>query len=95
MRQRELILDSPLIADDLPRLGEQQAAIAKLMASGVWYTLADLRACLQYRGIAASEAGISARIRDLRKPPIGWTVERKRIANGVFAYRVNSHERKV
>lgn len=87
MTQRPLIFDSPLTQSDLPRLGEQMQAVAEVMQCGAWYTLAMLRQILSYRGIAASESGISARIRDLRKEPLNWTVERRRVAGGVFEYR--------
>ena len=85
--QRELIFDAPLVESDLPELNEQLRAVAEIMRRGDWYTIAELRQLLSYRGIAASEAGVSARIRDLRKPPLNWTVERKRVGNRVFGYR--------
>lgn len=92
-RQRALCFDAPLAPEDMPRLGEQLAAVADVMRGGSWYTIGQLHQILAYRGIAASEAGISARLRDLRKPPLQWTVERRRIAGGLFEYRVTQPPR--
>lgn len=51
---------------------------------GQWWTLRELAGATQ-----SSEAGISARIRDLRKPRHGgFEVERKRLQGGLWAYRV-------
>lgn len=90
-RQRALCFDAPLTPEDMPRLGTQQRAVLALMLDGVWRTLADIRECLHNSGIAASEAGISARLRDLRKKPYELNVERRRVigANGLFQYRIN------
>lgn len=56
--------------------------VASLLATGGWWTLAELAAELDATwGHRASDASISARLRDLRKPEHGaWTVERRRRA---------------
>lgn len=58
-----------------------------------WWTFAELRHELQHLGIAASEAGISARIRDLRKAKCGgYEVERRRVKGGLWEYRVKRED---
>lgn len=54
-----------------------------------WWTFEQLRAALYADGIGISEAGLSARIRDLRKPQYGgYTVDRMPTGRkGVYAYR--------
>lgn len=69
---------------DGPRLCRQLDAVRSVMASGAWLTLRQI-------SIAAkcSEASASARLRDLRKQRFGGhMVARKRIAAGLFAYRL-------
>ena len=74
---------------DGPRTATQLAAVRRVMASGGWWTLARLREVLASEGIASSEAGVSARIRDLRKPEHGSReVERRRVAGGLHEYRL-------
>jgi hypothetical protein len=53
-------------------------------------TFAELQGFCSAYGVHISEAGISARIRDLRKPKYGsHTIERRATAQkGVFAYRL-------
>lgn len=69
---------------DHGRLTGQLARVIDLMADGRWRTLAQIT-CL----VGGSEAGISARLRDARKSRFGaWTVEKRRIGNGLFSYRV-------
>jgi hypothetical protein len=76
---------------DEPRLWSQLLAIADLMSDKQWRTLRGIKAEVnnQY-SLMASEASISARLRDLRKPRFGaFLVERKRIGPGALcAYRV-------
>lgn len=70
-------------SEDRERLGKQLERVKLAMASGKWFTLAEL-AKVAHR----SEASASARIRDLRKERFGsWTIERKRVSGGLFAYR--------
>lgn len=71
---------------DGPRVKTQREAVEALMNDGVWRTLAAIAA-----HTGASEAGASARLRDLRKKEYGArTVERKRAkpGSGLYLYRV-------
>ena len=75
---------------DKVRLTSQLSKVHHLMKSGRWYTL---------RGIAdqigASEASVSARIRDLRKEKFGgFIVERKRSdrSKGLYFYRIKPED---
>jgi hypothetical protein len=75
------------------KLGRQLAAVHWHMTKRYqeWWTLEQLRAALLAEGIGISEAGVSARIRDLRKPPLNLIVDRQPTARkGVIAYRVRS-----
>lgn len=69
---------------DRARLSKQADAVYGLMQDGRWRTLA----AIAYH-CAASEASVSARLRDLRKPRYGsHTVERRRRTQSVWEYRV-------
>lgn len=71
-------------AHDKKRLTKQLDAVRNVMRGGEWITIALLA-----RATGGSEAGVSARLRDLRKPKFGGhTVERKRGEGGVFFYRL-------
>ena len=68
------------------RLATQLSRVKRLMSDGQWRTLAEIA-----RQVGGSEAGVSARLRDLRKPGCGYqVVERRRVerANGLWEYRV-------
>src|SRR5512133_1640830 len=68
---------------DHARLGRQADRVRELMSDGAWWTLAALA-----ERVGASEAGVSARVRDLRKPRFGgYVVERKR-EGSLFSYRM-------
>ena len=77
-------------AMDAERLGKQLVAVRDYMLACTdfgdgWRTLRDLSRRLGY-----PEASISARLRDLRKSRWGaYTVERKRVEGGLFAYKVS------
>jgi biotin operon repressor len=63
---------------DGARLHRQLAAVKARMSDGKWHTLKELA-----EDVGASEASISARIRDLRKVKFGgYTVERQRLKDG-------------
>lgn len=69
---------------DHGRLAAQLLRVKALMLDGRARTLAEIAAVTGY-----PEGSISARLRDLRKEKFGkYTVERKRIAGGLFTYRV-------
>ena len=69
---------------DQARLTSQLEKVKALMADGQWRTLANIHA-----KVGGSEAGVSSRIRDLRKARFGgYTVERRRMAGGLFEYRI-------
>ena len=56
-----------------------------------WWSLSGLQGAIASRtGRRWSEAGLSARLRDLRKPKFGrYAVETRRVRQGLFAYRLN------
>ncbi len=71
-----------LAPEDLPRLAGQLERVARFMSDEQWHTLPELSAAC-----GASEASVSARLRDLRKR--GFVVERQRLTRGgLFGYRV-------
>ncbi len=80
--------DGPnLTRDDHTRLNTQQERVRSLMADGRWWTLSALA-----ERVGASEAGVSARVRDLRKARFGgYSVERRREGN-LFLYRMAKRE---
>lgn len=62
-----------------PKLGRQNAAVYAAMRYGTAWTLPALRVYLLHAyGIPISEAGLSARIRDMRKAPVNATVNRRK-----------------
>jgi len=70
---------------DGERLTAQWIRVRNLMLDGQWRTIQQIAA-----QVGGSEAGISARLRDLRKPRFGgYTVNRKYVENGVFVYQVS------
>lgn len=77
---------------DHARLGKNLTAVLALMRDGCWRTLSEIREAIG----AGSEAGVSARLRDLRKPKFGgFTVDRRRrgaAADGTHEYRVICRE---
>jgi hypothetical protein len=71
---------------DQIRLNGQMLRVFDVMRDGQWRTLSEIRLLCPHD----SEAGISARLRDLRKAKFGgWTVERRaRHERGLFEYRL-------
>lgn len=79
---------------DGARLTGQLKKVMELMRDGEWRTLAEIQA-----KVGGSEAGVSARLRDLRKQKFGThMVERRRVHRGdmgpdecvgVWEYRVS------
>lgn len=71
-------------AIDGDRLDTQLIRVQALMSDGEWRTLPEIVHCT-----GGTEASISARLRDLRKVRFGaFIVERRRVAGGLFEYRV-------
>ena len=71
---------------DMERLSTQQGRVYRAMRNGAWWTLAAL--AKMARG---SEAGVSARVRDLRKERWGsLRVDNRRVEgeNGLWEYRL-------
>lgn len=71
-------------AADSPRLTSQLDRVRAVMQDGQWHTLAELAEVC-----GGSEAAISARIRDFRKPQFGaHEVQRERVRDGLWRYRL-------
>lgn len=69
---------------DETRLKSQLETIRDLMLDGKWRTIATVA---QKSG--ATEAGASARLRDLRKERFGkYNVEKRRVDGGLWQYRI-------
>jgi hypothetical protein len=72
---------------DQLRLSGMMARVAATMADGQWHTLHELAVIT-----GGSEAAVSARLRDLRKPRFGGhVVERRYIEGGLWEYRHDHH----
>ena len=75
---------------DGPRLWTQLEAVRHLMSDGQWRTLHQIQDALWWGyGSSASEAGVSARLRDLRKAKFGGYVVDRRRFGGLWEYRVS------
>lgn len=69
---------------DGKRLSGQLERVRNAMSDGRWRTLAQLSILS-----GGTEASVSARLRDLRKPEFGsHVVERRHVENGLFQYRM-------
>lgn len=69
---------------DAARLTGQLHAVMALMKDGEFRTLRQIA-----DQVNGSEAGVSARLRDLRKPRFGGhTVNRQRVDGGLFSYQL-------
>lgn len=85
-RQLELDFDGPTYDrdKDKDRLSGQFQKVFDTMRDGQWRTLDDITVITGY-----PNASISARLRDFRKDKFGkHTVERRRVAQGLFEYRL-------
>lgn len=70
---------------DIERLGGQLRRVYELLSTGEWYTLARLAELVR-----GSEAGVSARLRDLKKRRFGsHLIEKRRVieGRGLWEYR--------
>lgn len=83
-------MPTTLAPEDLARLSSHLKRIeAYMLSHGDWKTFAQIRAMC-----GGSEAGISARLRDLRRPEFGnYTVERRHVKNGLHQYRIKGQGR--
>lgn len=82
----QLTLD-PIL--DRPRLDSLRGRVLDAMSTGQWLTLAELQ-----RRCGNSEAGISARIRELRRL-FGYTINRRRRGapkDGCWEYRLEGKQ---
>ena len=71
-------------ARDFKRLSGQLQAVKSILKDHQWHTLAELA-----MRVGGSEAGVSARIRDMRKPNHGaHKIERRHVNNGLHEYRL-------
>jgi hypothetical protein len=79
--------DGPDVSEaDRERLNSQLWRVFRLMRDGQWRTLSEIA-----RAVEGSEAGVSARLRDLRKPRFGGHgVERRRVSGGLWEYRMEA-----
>ena len=79
-------------AEDSPRLSEQLRFVLLILKRGEWYSAEELQKELKRWDIKAGTAGITARIRDLRKKKFGGhKIPHKRI-KGVDRYRLLPEE---
>ena len=71
-------------ARDGKRLTRQLEAVWEVVKDGRWYSPFELEVA-----VGVSWASVSARLRDLRKKRYGGhEVQRRRVAGGLFQYRV-------
>lgn len=76
-----------LEADDTPRLQSQLDAVREIMLDGQWRTLGALAAeARATTGRRATEASVSARLRDLRKSKFGGHTVLPMAAEGGLCY---------
>lgn len=69
---------------DYPRLETLYGRVFALMSDGEWRSLAEIAAAT-----GGSEASVSARLRDFRKPRNGaHQVNRESCGNGLFVYQL-------
>jgi hypothetical protein len=81
---------------DGKRLLTQQQAVESLMRDGKARTIPEIVAGIKrYYGVTATESGVSARIRDLRKTKFGgYRVDSTYRAAGVWEYKIIMEDRK-
>lgn len=73
---------------DHVRLKGQLGRVYNLMKDGRWRLLCEINLWA-----GDSEASVSARLRDLRKPKFGsHTVERRHVEGGLWQYRLKNHD---
>ena len=75
---------------DHKRLTGQLGRVYDVVKDGQWHTITEIQAATfrNSEGIYDSITGISARLRDLRKPKFGGhEVERQHVGDGLYRYR--------
>jgi len=71
--------------EDYQRLGTLLERVLAFMLDHKWHTLQEIHKATQ----PGTEASVSARLRDLRKPKHGsYTVDRERVCRGLHHYRI-------
>jgi len=76
-------------ARDGARLTGQLRRVYDVMRDGQWRTIGEIA-----NAVLGSEAAVSARLRDLRKPRFGaYRVERQYVTAGLWMYRVVAKDR--
>jgi hypothetical protein len=80
-----------MVSSTVARLSTQLGAVKQVMADGNYRTLEEIAGIVYLlTGKKATEASISARLRDLRKERFGgYKVDRMSVGAGLFKYRVN------
>lgn len=69
---------------DHVRLTGQLAQVSQVLSDRQWHTLSDIA-----ERVSGSQAGVSARIRDLRKPKFGrHEIDREYVSAGLWRYRM-------
>jgi len=93
MKQVKMFGSQAEVAEQVRRQRTLVERVREIMVQGHWWSLGGIVAMLKSRGVEASDASVSARLRDLRKPKYGgYTVERRKsvdpAARKSFVYRV-------
>ena len=69
---------------DHARLSNQLAQVRNVLSDREWHTLAEIA-----QAVDGSQAGVSARLRDLRKARFGQhTIDRQYVGAGIWRYRL-------
>ena len=69
---------------DKVRLSGQLVAVKQILSDRRWHTISEIA-----QRIGGSEAGVSARIRDLKKERFGrHRIEKRYVSNGLWRYRM-------
>ncbi len=84
-------MTTTLSIDDAPRLARQLALVLATSKRREWLTLDEYAALIMDGyGVKCSTPSVSARLRQLRSQ--GYTVSRRKLAPGLFAYSVKRME---
>lgn len=73
---------------DGARLTRQMDVVKRCLTSGGWWTLREL-----HEASGGSEAGVSARLRDLKKERFGgYVIEKEHLGGGLWRYRLGGKQ---